>query len=157
MSHGQRGTPYKMQAEVTKYSSHTENVLHGPGTQDGKGKNWPSLCFADSLRSLHSEPGSKRHENSLDLSSKQGWSGHVLAPSEDWQHPVSPRAERGSSGCADLPPQDPAGHAALDCNPGTRGSQAKRTALAVAPTSIVCVIYRLAGTSLMAGIGQLCP
>lgn len=84
-----------MQAEVTKYSSHTENVLRGPGTQDGKGKNWPSFCFADSLRSLHSEPGRKRQENSLDLSSEQGGSGRILVPSEEWQQPVSPQTERG--------------------------------------------------------------
>ena len=50
-------------------------------------------------------------------SSKQGWSGRVLAPSEDRQHPVSPRAERGWSGRADLLPEDPAGHAALSSNP----------------------------------------
>lgn len=95
MSHGQRGTPYKMQAEDTKYSSHTENVPYGPGTQDGKGKSWPSFCFADSLRSLQSEPKRTRRENSLGLSPKQGWSGRVLAPREDRRHPVSPWAERG--------------------------------------------------------------
>lgn len=58
MCHGQRGTAHKMQAEVTRHSSHTGNV-HEPGAQGGNGKNWPSFCFAEGLRSSHSEPGVK--------------------------------------------------------------------------------------------------